>query len=167
MNDTIKLIVGAGGWAGFLASVIFNVRQYYELKRTRAEQSRKEQAAPVFYNFDGTESPLRVTGKIHATQAPMMDLYCFVTIVNPTQQPTKISPVRLVLDGEEWPLDNFFFRVKDQRERYKKISLTGNNKEHYELHFMFPDKNYPQNKEGEFWLHSDNRPESYPVKVKF
>jgi len=167
MNDTLRLVVSAGGWAGFIASVVFNVLQHYQLKRTRAAQSSKEQAAPAFYNFDGTELPIRVSGKVHSVHGPMMDLYCFVTIVNSTQQPMKIKPLRLLLEGEEWPLDNFFFREKEKMPRYKKISLTGNNKEHYELHFMFPDDRYPQSTEGELWLCSDNRPEPFPVKLKF
>jgi len=70
----------------------------------------------------------------------------------------------MVLDGEEWPVRNFFFRHKE----FKRISLRGNDKENYELHVMFPDNKYPTppTRDGEIWFSSDNRAEEFAVPIR-
>ncbi len=138
------------------------------ISQARTEQLRKEQSPPRFYNYDGSVDPINVSGKEHSAQGPFMNLHCLITVVNTTQAPIKVNPVRLVVDGQERTLENAFFRLKDgSRERLKKISLRGNDKEDYELHFMFPDDQCPTSKDGELWVSSDNRPEPITLKVKF
>ena len=40
-----------------------------------AEQRLKEQAAPLFFNFDGTPGPILITGSQHSSQGPFMYLW--------------------------------------------------------------------------------------------
>lgn len=97
-----------------------------------------------------------------------MDLWCLVTIVNYTRIPMKITPLRLLLDGTEWPVNKFFFRLKSNtRDKFDRISLIGNHKEDYELHFIFSDNNYPRARSGDLLVQTDNNDEPFPVNVKF
>jgi pyrimidine deaminase RibD-like protein len=127
----------------------------------------KEQPAPAVYNFDGSDSPIRVTGRIHSVHGPKTDLYSIVTIVNSSPQHTKIRPVRLTVDGREFSLETFFFQEKGKPEKFKKVSIMGNEKAHYELHFLFPDDKVSEAKEGELWLASDGNAEPFLVNLKF
>jgi hypothetical protein len=139
----------------------------------RKEQERfiaerlKEQAPPQFHNFGGTPGPIRLSGMAHALQGPLMDVSGLVTIVNPTGFPLKISLVRLVIEGKECPVSRFFFREKGRIEPLQQITVTGNHKEHYELHCMFPDNNYPSkpSRAGQLWVLSDNREEPFAVEI--
>jgi pyrimidine deaminase RibD-like protein len=119
------------------------------------------------YNFDGTDGPIQVRGRMHSVQGPKMDLNGLVTIVNPSQIPTKIRPVRLTVDGEDFAIDSFFFREKGKRERLHKISVLGNDKGHYELHFMFPDDKFSEMKQGELLLAQDSSDEPIVVALSF
>jgi hypothetical protein len=107
MSVPILLIVGAGGWPGCAVSIYFNLRQHYRIKHqeeglkrqeenvrqekverehkeleARDEQRLKEQAAPLFSNFDGTPGPILVNGSQHSSQGPFMYLWGLVTVVN-------------------------------------------------------------------------------------
>jgi len=129
----------------------------------------REQAPPEFFNQNGSRGPILVNGIQHSTQGPFMDLWCVVTVVNPTQAPMKIVPRRLILAGEECPVQRCFFRVlSNPRAQFEQISLRGNDKEDYELHFFFPDDRYPEPpaRDGEFWLWSSNRAEDFSIKVR-
>ena len=128
---------------------------------------KPKEPVPAVYNFDGADGPIKVRGRIHSVHGPKMDLYGLVTIVNPSQIPTKIRPVRLTVDGQEFALDSFFFREKDKRERFQKISVLGNDKGHYELHFMFPDDKFSEMKQGELWLAKDGNDEPIVVELSF
>jgi hypothetical protein len=171
-----------------ILSLLFNVIQYTwrqqdrqdradekaEHERTEkervAEQRRKEEAAPQFHNFGGDSGPIKITGMQHSVQGPFMDVWGIVTVVNPTNVPMKISLLRLVLGGEDSVIHSFFFRLKSNpRERFERISVRGNDKEDYEMHFMFPDNNYPTppSRDGELWFSSDNRQEASFVKIRF
>jgi hypothetical protein len=192
MSVPIPLIVSAGGWAGCAVSIYFNVRQHYRLKRqdegfkrqeeevrqekvehehkeleARDEQRLKEQAAPQFFNCDGTPGPILVTGSQHSSQGPFMYLWGLVTVVNRTPVPMKITPLRLLMAGEEWPVQSISFHLKSNtKDRSDRISLRGNDKEDYELHFRFPDDKCATGS-GELWFASDNRPGEFSVPVKF
>lgn len=169
----------------FLVSILFNLLQLKwrneeraaraedktEQKRKdderEAEQRLKEQAAPLFFNFDGTPGPILVTGSQHSSQGPFMYLWGLVTVVNRTEVPMKITPLRLLMAGEEWPVQSISFHLKSNtKDRSDRISLRGNDKEDYELHFRFPDNKCPA-AEGELWLASDNRAEQFSVPVRF
>jgi hypothetical protein len=183
MSVPIQLIVSAGGWAGCAVSIYFNVRQHYRLKRqqedvrqekaeherrdqeARDEQRRREQAPPEFYNFGGTPGAILINGSQHSSL--VAHLWGLVTVVNPTQRHMKITPVRLVIAGEEWPLQSISFQRKSfTGGTFDRISLIGNDKEDYELHFRFSETKCPTG-EGELWLASDNRAEPFPVPVRF
>ena len=45
----------------------------------------------------------------------------------------------------------------------------GNDKGDYELHFPFPDQNYPHRhaRPGQLWVFSNNRAEPFSVEVTF
>jgi len=51
-------------------------------------------------------------------------------------------------------------------ERSDRISLRGNDKEDYELHFRFSDDKCATGT-GDLWFARDNRPEEFSVPVKF
>jgi hypothetical protein len=169
----------------FLASLGFNLLQLKWRNEERAaraeekaeqkrkedaretEQRRKEQAPPQFFNFGGTPGPILLTGRQHSSKGPFWDIWGLVTVVNGTQVPMKITPLRLVLAGEEWPLQGISFHLKSNtRERSDRITLRGNDKEHYELHIWFPEDKCPTD-DGELWLTSDNRTEEFSVPLSF
>ena len=179
---TIGLVITG---LAFLVSILFNLLQLKWRKEERAaraednveqkckgdereaEQRLKEQAAPLFFNFDGTPGPILVTGSQHSSQGPFMYLWGLVTVVNRTPVPMKITPFRLLMAGEEWPVQSISFHLKSNtKDRSDRISLRGNDKEDYELHFRFPDNKCPT-AEGELWLASDNRAEQFSVPVRF
>jgi len=172
---------------GLIVSVTFNVIQLRQRQRqeersarleaerqrqedeSKAEQRLREQAPPQFYNAGGNPGPIAITGIQHSAQGPFMDLWGLVTVVNQTQRPIKITPLRLVLGGEEWAVHTFSFRLKSNpRDRFDRISLRGNDKEDYELHVVFPDNRYPTppSRDGELWFSSDNRAEEFSVLVR-
>ena len=136
-------------------------------RHCKQQVHKPKEPLPVVYNFDGADGPVKVRGRMHSVHGPKMDLYGLVTIVNPSLTPTKIRPVRLVVDGQEFPLDSFFFREKDKRERFQKISVLGNDKGHYELHFLFPDDKFSEMKQGELWLAKDGNDEPIRVELSF
>jgi hypothetical protein len=179
---TIGLVIAG---LAFLVSILLNLLQLKWRKEERAaraedkaeqkrkgdereaEQRLKEQAAPLFFNFDGTPGPILVTGSQHSSQGPFMYLWGLVTVVNLTQVPMKITPLRLLMAGEEWPVQSISFHLKSNtKDRSDRISLRGNDKEDYELHFRFSD-NKCATAEGELWLASDNRAEQFSVPVRF
>jgi hypothetical protein len=97
-----------------------------------------------------------------------MDLWCIVTIVNYTRTPLKISPLKLVVNGSDWPVEKVFFCLKsDTRDKFKRISLLGDAKEDYELHFIFPDNNCPLSRSGELLVGIDNRDQPISISVTF
>src|SRR5580704_9022902 len=60
--------------------------------------------------------------------------------------------------GEEWPVQSISFHLKSNTtDRSDRISLRGNDKEDYELHFRFQDDKCATGG-GEVWFVSDNRP---------
>ena len=169
----------------FLVSILFNLLQLKwrnEERAARAEDKAeqkckdnegeagrrlKEQAAPLFFNFDGTSGPILVAGSQHSSQGPFMYLWGLVTVVNRTQFPIKITPLRLLMAGEEWPVQSISFHLKSNTtDRSDRISLRGNDKEDYELHFRFPDDRCATGS-GEVWFASDNRPGEFSVPVRF
>jgi hypothetical protein len=162
---------------GLIVSVIFNVLQYRWRKEDKAEQKRKEewmeterrrkeQSPPDFCNLDGTPGPILVNGKRTSTDGKV-DVWGVVTVVNRTPAPMKITPLRLVAAGEEWPYKNISFHLKSNtQQRSDRISLRGNDKEDYDLHFTFPENKRPTH-DAELWLASDNRPGEFPIPVRF
>jgi hypothetical protein len=136
-------------------------------QEARDEQRLKARDAPLFSNFDGTPGPILVTGSQHSSQGPFMYLWGLVTVVNPTPVPMKITPLRLLIAGEEWPVQSISFHLKSNtQDRSDRISLSGNDKEDYELHFRFPDDKCATGS-GELWFASDNRPGEFSVPVRF
>jgi hypothetical protein len=134
------------------------------------QESRKApgQAPLHFYNFDGTQGPILVTGKQHSVRGPFIDLWCLMTIVNYTHTPMKITPLRLLLGGAECPVKELFFRLRSNtRDRFDRISLIGNHKEDYELHLIFSDDSYPQTRSGDLLVQTDNKDEPFTVTLRF
>jgi len=150
-----------------LVSLGFNYLQYTwrneeraqherEKSEAKSEQLRKERMPPEFYNLGGAPNPIWITGSQHSVQG--VDVWGRITVVNPTQSPMKITPQRLSINGAEWPVTRFTFHLKaNPRERYDRISLVGNDKQDYELHFLFPEGKSPNGMSGELWMTSSNR----------
>jgi hypothetical protein len=179
---TIGLVITG---LALLASILFNLLQLKWRKEERvaraADQAErkckddegeagrrsKEEAAPLFFNFDGTPGPILVAGSQHSSQGPFVYLWGLVTVVNRTQLPIKITPLRLLMAGEEWPVQSISFHLKSNTtDRSDRISLRGNDKEDYELHFRFTDDKCATGS-GEVWFASDNRPGEFSVPVRF
>lgn len=163
-----------------LVSLIFNLfqckwrkeeRAQHEQERmeAKAEQFQKERIPPEFYNWGGAPHPIRITGSQHSVDGPFLDVSGLITVVNPTQFPVKIAPHRLMFNGLEWDVKKIAFHAKENpRERYERISLVGNSKQDYELHFLFLDDKYPKGMFGELYLTSSNRQEEpFSIPVSF
>jgi hypothetical protein len=161
-----------------IVSIGFNLRQRKWRNDDKAEQERKdnereaeqrrrEQAPPEFFNVSGNPGPILVNGGQHSSQGPFMDVWGLVTVVNRTQMPMKITPLRLVMAGVEWPVQSISFHLKsNQQNRSDRISMRGNDKEDYELHFLLRDDKRATG-DGTLWFTSDNRPEEFSVAVRF
>jgi hypothetical protein len=79
-------------------------------------------------------------------------------VLNPTLTPMNITPLRLVINGVDWEITRVAFYLKsNDRERYGRISMVGNDKQDYNLHFLFPETKVPKGMSGELWLTSSNR----------
>jgi hypothetical protein len=120
---------------------------------------------PRVYNFSGQLAPINVNGKSASIQG-RIDLSGLLIIANPTQQPMNVGFNRLVIDGKVRTPQNRFFRPKGHLERYDAINIMGNAKEDYEVHFLFPEADYPKSSDGELWLSLDGE-ETFSVKVWF
>jgi len=140
-----------------------------EKQAEEAAQRRKERMPPEIYNAGGSPNPIRITGSQHSVQGSFVDVWGAITVVNPTQAHMKISPLRLVINGVDWEVTRLAFHLKsNDRERYDRISVIGNDKQDYNLHFLFPETRVPKGLAGELWLMSSNREdEPFPVPVSF
>lgn len=163
-----------------VVSIAFNYLQYKwrkeerqqlarEKSEARAEHRRKERTPPEIYNAGGSPNPIRITGSQHSVQGPYVYVWGEITVVNPTQGHMKITPLRLVIGGVDWEITRLAFHLKsDDRERYDRISMLGNEKQDYNLHFLFPETKVPKGMSGELWLTSSNREdEPFSITVSF
>jgi hypothetical protein len=134
-----------------------------------AERQRRDRMPPEVFNVGGSPNPIRISGSQHSVQSSFVDVWGGITVVNPTQAHMKISLIRLVIDGAEWGFQWARFHLKsDDRERYDRISMMGNEKQDYNLHFLFPESKVPKGKEGELWMSSSNREdEPFAVPIRF
>lgn len=134
-----------------------------------AERQRKERMPPEIFNVGGSPNPIRISGSQHSAHGRFMDVWGGITVVNPTQEHMKIALIRLVIEGSEWEFQWARFHLKsDDRERYDRISMMGNEKQDYYLHFLFPEGKVPTGREGELWMVSSNREdEPFPVPIRF
>jgi hypothetical protein len=163
-----------------VVSLGFNYLQYKWRKEEReqverdksdakTEQRRKERMPPEIYNAGGSPNPIRITGSQHSVQGPFVDVWGAITVVNPTPAHMKIAPLRLVINGGDWEIKRLAFHLKsNDRERYDRISVVGNDKQDYNLHFLFPETKVPEGISGELWLTSSNREdEPFSVPISF
>lgn len=127
---------------------------------------RKTPKSLQIFNFNGAPHPILISLKEHSIHGPQIDLRGVVTIVNYTQTPMKIS-LSLILDEPGYILTRFFFRPRGRPEQFERISLLGNSKEDYELHFMFPDNRYPQASSGQLVIQTDTGEDPFYVDVRF
>jgi hypothetical protein len=135
---------------------------------TRSSSKMPVKQSLRLFNFDGSEGPILVSGKQASAGAPETDLYCVATVVNYTQTPIKITSVRLRVDGADDPLIGFFFRLKsDPLSKFSRISVVGNHKEDYELHFIFSKDAYPVGRSGQIILETDSQDGPIQVDVNF
>lgn len=135
----------------------------------KAEQRRRERMPPEIYNVGGSPNPIRITGSQHSVQGPFVDVWGAITVVNPTQAHMKIAPLRLLINGGDWEIKRMAFHLKsNDRERFDRISMVGNDKQDYNLHFLFPETKVPKGMSGELWLTSSNREdEPFSIPVSF
>jgi hypothetical protein len=175
----VATVVGA---IALLVSLGFNYLQYtwreedrkaHEREKAEAkdEQLRKERLPPEFFNASGLPNPIRISGSQHSVHGPYLDAWGPITVLNPTQSHMRITldQPRLVIDGAEWVTIGFAFHLKaNDRERYATITLVENEKQDYNLHFLFPDDKYPKGLCGELRLKSSNREdEPFTIPISF
>jgi len=182
--STIRLMIAVAGLlltaVALLVSLGFNYLQYKwrqeergqldrEKSEAKAEQRRKERMPPEIYNAGGTPSPIRITGSQYSVQGPFVDVWGAITVVNPTQGHMKITPLRLVINGVDWEISRLAFHLKsNDRERYDRISMVGNDKQDYNLHFLFPETKVPKGMSGDLWWTSSNREdEPFSIRISF
>ena len=170
-----------------VVSLAFNCAQYYWRKEDRAQQERErseiiaermrqdaqqrklERMPPEIYNVGGESGPIRISGSKHSASGPFRDLWALITVVNPTNAQVKVETVRLVLYEVEWEFVRVDFHLRtNTAESFEKISMMGNEKTDYELHFTFALHKVPRNSSGALWLRSSNRPdEPFAVPIYF
>ena len=84
--------------------------------------------------------------------------------------PAKVEPApadRQARDVYKRQVQSITFHLKSNTtDRSDRISLRGNDKEDYELHFRFTDDKCATGS-GEVWFASDNRPGEFSVPVRF
>ena len=148
---------------------IGRIRELEAALETLDARLHTERTPPEVYNVGGTPNPIRISGSQHSVHGPFTDLWGGITVVNPTQIHMKVGPVRLVIGGVDWQFTWIRFHLRsDDRERYERISMMGNEKQDYNLHFLFPDDKLPIGKTGELWMISSNREdEPFAVEVSF
>jgi hypothetical protein len=117
-------------------------------------------------NRDGAPEPLLVTGSHQSVQdSSMRVLYGILKIINYTQQPVCIAPLRLIVDGKDWPVHRIFFqRMVAVATKDAEITVLGNHVEEYRLLFMFPAGSCPEKKSGTVVFRIDGEERSYSVK---
>lgn len=153
-------------------------RQQHEQERAEAQAQRerqdfdlrrRERMPPQIYNVAGNPNPIRMTGMEHSVSGPFVDIWCGITVVNPTQAHMKIAPQRIVINGADWPFRAISFHLRaNDRERYNRISMMGNEKQDYNLHVLFPEDKVPPKLIGELWLTSSNREdEPFSIPISF
>ena len=130
-------------------------------KSSNARESIKIQ------NRDGTPEPLLVTGSYQSAQdSSMRVIYGILKIINKTQQPVSIAPLRLMVDGKEWPVHRVFFqRMVPVPTKDAEATVLGNHVDEYRLLFMFPSGNCPERKSGTVVFRIDD--EERPISVQF
>jgi len=163
-----------------LTSLVFNILQYEWRRKERARHERERSEAkaeqrenlrlvPLFYNANGASSPIRITGSQHLMEGLSVDLWGGITVVNPTQSHMKITPTRLLVDDVDWEFQSVTFHSRgNARDRSERISLMGNGKQGYDLHFVFPKDKCPKGLSGELCLTSSNREdEPFSIPISF
>ena len=131
-------------------------------------QLRIERTPPEFCNMGGTPNPIRITGAQHSVQGPFMHLWGLITVRNPTQSPIEITPRMLIINGAEWETKVTFHPSANPQERCDRIGMVGNDKQDYELQFLFSENKCPKAICGELRLTSSNREdEAFSVPVSF
>lgn len=126
----------------------------------------KVKAGVKIQNRDGTPEPFLVTGSYQSVQdASMRVIYGILKIINITLHPVSIAPVRLIIEGKNWPAHKIFFqRMVAVATKDAEITVLGNHVDEYRLLFMFPSGNCPEQKSGTIVFRIDDEERSYSVK---
>jgi hypothetical protein len=131
------------------------------------EQRQAERKPPEIYNAGGSPNPILISG--FSMQGANFDLSGTITVLNPTQKHVKIAPQRLAINGVDWRFISVAFHLRsNDYQRYDRISMLGNEKQDYNLHFIFSPNTVPKGMTGELWLTSSNREdEPFSILVNF
>jgi hypothetical protein len=106
-----------------------------------------------------------VTGSYQSAQdTSMRVLYGVFKIVNYTLQPVSVAPLRLIVDGKDWPVHQIFFqRMVAVATKEPEVTVLGNHADEYRLLFIFAAGNSPQGKSGTVVFRVDTEERPYPV----
>lgn len=117
-------------------------------------------------NRDGTPEPFLITGSQQSDQdSSLRVLWGILKFTNYTPYPATIAPVRLVVEGKDWPVHRLFFqRMVAVATKDQEITVLGNDFAEYRLVFMFPMNNCPEKKSGAVVFRIDDEERAYSVQ---
>ena len=132
---------------------------------TGAQQKAKQRVKIL--NGDGTPEPLLITGSYaSAVDNSKRVLYGALTFTSYTQFPVQITPVRLIVDGQDWFAHQMFFQPMNMGSppRYKSVTVLAGQSTQYKLNFMFPINSSPDKRAGTLVFRIEDEECSYSVQ---
>jgi hypothetical protein len=111
--------------------------------------------------------PILISGSEASRQPGTLALSRLVTVVNKAQQPVRITAKRLLVDGNEWVLEDLFFQNLKSRSKDRSITIVGNSHEDLKLYFLVSTTNLPRDRAGIVELQIDADEEPLRVNVQF
>jgi hypothetical protein len=92
-------------------------------------------------------------------------LWGVLKIVNRLQHPVSITPMRLIVEGSEWPVHSTFFQtMAPVAPKDKEITVSGNDFVERRLFFIFGPGKSPEGKSGTVVFRIDDQEHAYSVQ---
>jgi len=126
----------------------------------------KSQESVRIQNRDGTSGALLITGsKQSDLDKSLRVLWGVLKIVNRLPHPMSVTPLRLIVEGNDWPVHSAFFQsMVPVAPKDKEITVPGNDFVERRLFFMFGPGKSPEGKSGTVVFRIDDDERAYTVK---